>query len=137
MLTTIDTTVRFRILVPLTSRRSDEYIRGLKAILRHYNKGGFFVHQINCDGEYTSIMDEVKDKLNITMNYANPGDHVPEAERNNRTIKERIRAAFHCLDGATVMHCFFGCSCVCLFCWLLCVCVCVCVCLLVDLSPGS
>jgi len=51
MLTAIDTTVRFRSLVPLTSRRSDEYLRGLRAILRHYNKGGFFIHQINCDGE--------------------------------------------------------------------------------------
>jgi len=40
-------------------------------------------------------MDEVKDKLNINMNYANPGDHVPEAERNNRIIMGRIRAAFH------------------------------------------
>ena len=29
------------------------------------------------------------------MNFANPGDHVPEAERNNQTTKERIRAAFH------------------------------------------
>ena len=29
------------------------------------------------------------------MNFANPGDHVPEAECNNHTIKEHIRAAFH------------------------------------------
>jgi hypothetical protein len=29
------------------------------------------------------------------MNFTNAQDHVPEAERNNRTIKERIRAAYH------------------------------------------
>jgi len=29
------------------------------------------------------------------MNISNPGHHVPEAEQNNRTIKERIRATFH------------------------------------------
>ena len=40
-------------------------------------------------------MEVVKEKLNIDINYANAGDHVPEAERNNRTIKERFRAAFH------------------------------------------
>jgi len=40
-------------------------------------------------------MEKVKDELNIHMNYANAQDHVPEAERNNRTIKERIRAAYH------------------------------------------
>ncbi|MGL5918789.1 MAG: hypothetical protein ACRCYM_06045, partial [Cetobacterium sp.] len=31
----------------------------------------------------------------IEMNYATTDEHVPEAERNNRTIKERIRATFH------------------------------------------
>jgi hypothetical protein len=29
------------------------------------------------------------------MNYASPQEHVPEAERNNRVIKERFRSAFH------------------------------------------
>ena len=29
------------------------------------------------------------------MNYTAKGKHVPEAERNNRTIGERIRANYH------------------------------------------
>jgi hypothetical protein len=29
------------------------------------------------------------------MNYSNPQEHVPEAERNNSVIKERIRANYH------------------------------------------
>lgn len=53
------------------------------------------VKTIHCDGEYRSMMDEVKDSLDIEMNYANALDHVPEAERNNRTIKERFRALYH------------------------------------------
>ena len=40
------------------------------------------------------MMDRVKDDLGVRMNFTNALDHVPEAERNNRTIKERIRAAF-------------------------------------------
>eukprot|EP00980_Cylindrotheca_fusiformis_P017734 scaffold5572_cov69-Cylindrotheca_fusiformis.AAC.1 len=40
-------------------------------------------------------MDEVQDELDVEMNYANPGDHVPEAERNNRTIKERVRVGYY------------------------------------------
>ena len=32
---------------------------------------------------------------NYKMYSANPQEHVPEAERNNRVIKERFRAAFH------------------------------------------
>ena len=34
-------------------------------------------------------MNEVKDKLEVKMNFANAQDHVPEAEWNNRTIKEQ------------------------------------------------
>jgi hypothetical protein len=35
------------------------------------------------------------DEFGINMNFANPQQHVPEAERNNRVIKERVRATFH------------------------------------------
>jgi len=41
------------------------------------------------------MMDKVSDDLDVDMNYATTDEHVPEAERNNQTIKERIRAAFH------------------------------------------
>ena len=40
------------------------------------------------------MMDKVKDELDMDMNYTSASEHVPEAERNNRMIKERIRAAF-------------------------------------------
>jgi hypothetical protein len=41
------------------------------------------------------MMERVNDDLDVNMNFTNAQDHVPEAERNNRTIKERIRAAYH------------------------------------------
>ena len=63
--------------------------------MKHYNTGGFYIQLIHCDGEYKSLIDPIRDKLNAEMNFANPGDHVPEAECNNHTIKECIRAAFH------------------------------------------
>lgn len=31
------------------------------------------------------------------MNYTNAQDHVPRAERNNRTIQERVQAMYHSL----------------------------------------
>ena len=37
----------------------------------------------------------MEDELDIEMNYTSKNEHVPEAERNNRTIGERIRAAYH------------------------------------------
>ncbi|MGC9213443.1 MAG: hypothetical protein ACP5F2_08285 [Athalassotoga sp.] len=41
------------------------------------------------------MMDQVKDELDVDMNYTTTDEHVPEAERNNRTIAERIRCAYH------------------------------------------
>jgi hypothetical protein len=95
MLTAIDRTIKFRSLVPIDSKQKDEYYRALDVILRKYNSAGFMIKMIHCDGEYRSMMDDVKDNLDVEMNYANAFDHVPEAERNNRTIKERVRAAYH------------------------------------------
>ena len=34
-------------------------------------------------------------EFEIGMNFSNPQEHVPEAERNNRVIKERVRATYH------------------------------------------
>jgi hypothetical protein len=41
------------------------------------------------------MMEKVEDDLDVDMNFTNAQDHVPEAERNNQTIKERIRSAYH------------------------------------------
>ena len=95
MLTTIDRSIKFRGLVPLNSRKKNELYRALDVILRHYNKSGFKVTKIHCDNEFRTLMEEIQDELDIELNFANAGDHVPEAERDNRTIKERIRAAYH------------------------------------------
>lgn len=95
MLTGIDRSIRFRGLVPLASRVASELYRALDVILRAYNQRGYTVKTIICDGEFRTLMDEVNDTMGIEMNYTSRGEHVPEAERNNRTIGERIRATYH------------------------------------------
>ena len=40
-------------------------------------------------------MAPLQDIYEVTMNYANPQEHVPEAKRNIRVIKERFRSTFH------------------------------------------
>ena len=49
-------------------------------------------------------MDDIKDELDIDMEYPPQGDHVPEVERNNRTIGERIRAGYHRLPYKIIPH---------------------------------
>ena len=102
MLTGIDRSIRFRCLVPLDNRTAPELYKRLDVILRHYNDGGYNIRSIHCDQEFKPIMDEVKDELDIKMNYAVTDEHVPEAERNNRTIAERIRATYHNLPYKTM-----------------------------------
>ena len=39
--------------------------------MKHYNTGGFDIQLIHCDGEYKSLIDPIRDKLNAEMNFAN------------------------------------------------------------------
>ena len=97
MFTGIDRTIRFRGLVPLKNRSAEALYSALDCLLRLCNKAGFRITKIYCDNEFRPLMDPVKDDLDVDMNYTSAGEHVPEAERNNRTIAERIRAAYHYL----------------------------------------
>ena len=74
-----------------------EIYAGIDKIFRFYNRAGFTIRTIHCDGEFQPLLEKVADELGIVMNYATANEHVPEAERNNRTIQERIRATYHLL----------------------------------------
>jgi hypothetical protein len=94
-MTTIDRTIKFRSAMAIANCTHEEYYRVLDRILRLYNGAGFIITTIHCDGEFRALMERVKDDLGVRMNFTNALDHVPEAERNNRTSKERVRAAYH------------------------------------------
>ena len=101
-LTSIDRSIRFRCAIPIRDKTPDEYYRALDVILRHYNRAGFKVVHIMCDREYLPLMTTVYEGLDVEMKYASAGEHTPEAERNIRTIKERVRAAFQRLPYKTI-----------------------------------
>ena len=94
-LSTISRHLKYRTIQWLPARTATAYRSALDVIFRQYNKAQFRISTIHCDGEFRSIMDDIKDDLDIDMNYANAQEHVPEAERNNRVIKERIRSVYH------------------------------------------
>jgi hypothetical protein len=94
-MTTIDQTIRFRSMLPIENCTHYEYYRVLDMVLQLYSSAGFHIKTIHCNGEFCAMMDKVKDDLGVRMNFTNALDHVPEADRNNRTIKERVQAAYH------------------------------------------
>jgi len=65
------------------NQTSQAYRSVLDNVFRIYNRAGFRVSTIHCDNEFQPLMQELQDVYNVTMNYANPQEHVPEAERNN------------------------------------------------------
>ena len=44
---------------------------------------------------FMTLMEELNDKLNITMNSTLKVEHVPETEKNNHTIGKRIGVTYH------------------------------------------
>ena len=90
LFTTIEKGVWFQGLVPLANRTKEECYRDLGLVIINYKKTVFVVKCIECDGKFKTIMDEVSNDMGIEMNDSNKYDHVPEAERNNRVIKERF-----------------------------------------------
>ena len=59
---------------------------------------------IHADNEFCSIFNELEDKWDIEINFSNPGEHVPDIERENRTLKERIRVAIHRLPFTVILR---------------------------------
>jgi hypothetical protein len=94
-MTTIDRTIRFRSAIAIENCTHEEYYHILDMVLRLYNSAGFHIKTIHCNDEFCAMMEKVKDDLGVQMNLTNALDHVPEVQRNNRTIKERVQAAYH------------------------------------------
>ena len=101
-LTTIGHPMYYRTCLKIPNTTSEAYYKVINKVFRMYNKGGYTIKRIDCDGEYEPLMEKVQDDLDIEMNYANPGDHVPQAERNNRTIKECIMTALQRIAYRTI-----------------------------------
>ena len=54
--------------------------------------------RIHCNGGFKSIIDEIADNFDISMNYANPDYHIPYIERNKRVVQERFRIDYYRLS---------------------------------------
>ena len=94
LMTAIDRTIKYRSVEYIESKEPQEHLRALSAIVNRYNKAGYYVNMVYCDWEFKPIFKDAWDQLQLTINYANTDDHVAEAERNNRFLKERFRTNF-------------------------------------------
>jgi hypothetical protein len=81
------------------TNNAPNYEIALDEVMRTNKRGQFQVTEIHCNNEFHKLMDPFAAKQDpvIKVNYVTAKEHVPWAERNNRTIQERVRAAYHSL----------------------------------------
>ena len=101
-LATISKHLCYRTATFVPSKQPSAYRSVLDEVFRLYNGAGFRVTTIRCDREFKPLMDPIKDDLDIVMEYNPSKQHQPEAERNNRVLKERVRATFHRLPYQSI-----------------------------------
>ena len=93
-LTTISKNIYYRTVHYLKRINGYELSIALKEAFQPYKKAGYQIHTLKADNEFKQTLSSMED-MNINVQFSNPEDHVGEAERNNRTIKERCRIIYH------------------------------------------
>jgi len=88
LLASIDVPIKYRCIIPLSSRSAEELFRAVKLILVHYNKAGFLIRTIHANPEFQFLKAKAEANLSVTVNLTAQGDHVPTIERSNRVMGE-------------------------------------------------
>ena len=101
-LTTISRNLYYRTAQLVPHQTADVYREALRSVIDVYNQAGMKVARIHADNEFRAVLKDLQTVYDLEINYANPGDHVPEAECNNRTIKKRVRATYHQLPYSSL-----------------------------------
>ena len=90
-LLTISRDLHFHTIEKLADRENKTILDGLKRVISIYNARGFFIKFILADGEFRHMNGDIVTTFQCHLNCTSAGEHVPEAERAVRVIKERIR----------------------------------------------
>jgi hypothetical protein len=99
---TISRNLKYRTIEWIEKRTLDHYQTACSNAVNEYVKAGFIVTTMLVDQEFKGLSDYMFAKHKVIVNVSSAQDHVSEAERNNRTIKERIRACFHDLPFKSI-----------------------------------
>ena len=68
----------------------------VESVLKLYHWAGFQVTEVCADCEFKPVLHILQDGgWSFTTDLANAQEHVPEAECNNRILKEHIHATYH------------------------------------------
>ena len=89
----------YRTAKAIPSRRAGVIKKELKEVIDKYRNRGLEIEEVAVDGEFDS--DKIRNHIApTTLDIHAKEEHVPEIERENRTVKERARCVFHLLPYA-------------------------------------
>ena len=91
----LDTTIKHRNTEHLTDNRDVVKYEAIDKIFDFYNNHGYEITSIRCDRAFKTLLDPVKNDIGVTLDQGPAQTHCSPAERNIRTLKERIRATVH------------------------------------------
>ena len=83
---------QFRTVEAVHNRTKNTMLECYNKIKKVYNCREISIDEIQADGEFKCITEDVRPSF---LHTAPPNDHVPEVERSIRTIKERVRCYLH------------------------------------------
>eukprot|EP00804_Cyclotella_cryptica_P022012 CCRYP_000938-RA/>CCRYP_000938-RA protein AED:0.35 eAED:-0.94 QI:0/0/0/0.5/1/1/2/0/366 len=95
-LMTISRHIKFGSAGKLDNMSNPTVISHFKAVIGVYASRGFRVSVILANNQFESMRGALAD-LGAVINVVSRDEHVPEIERYNRTIKERVRSAYNML----------------------------------------
>ena len=93
---TISNHIKFGSAGKLDSMENSMILKHFKLVMGVYAVRGFRVTIIMADNQFESMRGKLAD-MGAIINVVSRDEHVPEIERYNRTIKERVRAGYNIL----------------------------------------
>ena len=85
--------IRFGTAQHITNQQGTTIFNGIRAIHQVYLQRGFRIRNAFMDGQFEPLRGNLAE-LGIVLNTASNDEHVPEIERQIRTVKERTRAIY-------------------------------------------
>ena len=82
-LTTVSRNICYRTAQFVVDKSVNSYRAALHKVFKIYNKAGFHVREIRCDNKFKPLQGVLQETYRISVNFAYPQEHVPEAEQNN------------------------------------------------------
>ena len=85
----------------ISDQKNEALVKAVRDVCNIYGKRGFKASTMLMDGQFEGITGDLAE-LGITLNSVAWGEHVPEAERYIRTIKERARCVYNTMPFSKI-----------------------------------